>query len=145
MEGERASAGLLKLLFNLCFAALFFEVIALAEWILLLTMTPRSPLARLVPLLAVLLSAQVVALIFYFRKPWVAVLVAWAGVFLIAARAIPWGSPTWRSVIHEFYSQIVFLLVAHAGFGVSVLRNRAKAEESAEPSSAAEETPIVTK
>ncbi len=128
MASKATSAKLLKLSFNVCFAVLFFEVLAVAEWIVVMTMMPKTAVARLVPLVAVLLGAQVMALMFYFWKPWVTVAIAWLGIFIVAARAIPWGSPSWLTAVHQFEFQVVFLIVAHAGFGLYVLMNRAEAE-----------------
>ena len=142
MASKAMSAKLLKLLFNLCFAVLFFEVLAVAEWILALTMMPRSPMARLVPLAAVLLGAQVLALVFYFWKPWVTVVIAWAGIFIVAARAIPWGSPSWLASVRQFEFQIVFLVAAHAGYGLYVLMHRAEAGMVSEMISGTGEVPV---
>lgn len=143
MASRATSAKLLKLLFNLCFAVLFFEVLAVVEWILAMALMPKSPMARLLPLVAVLLGTQVVALVFYFWKLWVSVIFAWLGIIFIAARVIPWGSPSWLSSARQFEFQIVFLVAAHAGFGLYVLMNRAEAGMVSEMVSDAGQLPVV--
>ncbi len=143
MASKATSAKLLKLLFNLCFAVLFFEAIAVAEWILAMTMMPKSPMAHLMPLAAVLLGVQVIALVFYFFKPWITVVLAWMGVFIIAARAIPWGTPSWLSSMRQFQFQIVFLVAAHAGAWLYVRLRRAEAGIVAEMVSGGSQLPAV--
>ena len=132
MAQRWASANVLKAVFNLCFLALFLQVLAFAEWIFATSLSWRSPIAHLVPYFAVLLGAQVVALMLYLRRPWVAVVVAWLGVVMILTRAVPWDSPAWSSELRRYEFELVFLVVAHLGFGAFVLMKRAEAEEVAE-------------
>jgi len=143
MASKATSAKLLKVLFNLCFAVLFFDAIAVAEWILAMAMMPKSPMAHLMPLVAVLLGVQVIALLIYFFKPWVTVVLAWMGVFIIAARAIPWGTPSWLSSMRQFEFQIVFLVAAHAGAWLYVRLRRAEAGMISEMVSGGGQLPIV--
>ena len=128
MDSERLSARLWKGLFNVCFLVLFFQALALAEWIVVSTLRWRSPTARLAPAFGFLLALEVVSLIFYFRRPWIAALVSWVGVALVAARAIPWGKPGWGAAVHQFDFQIFTLITAHAGVASFIMMNRADAE-----------------
>lgn len=145
MASKATSAKLLKLLFNLCFGVLFFDSLAVAEWIIALGLMPKSPLARLAPVIATLLGIQIISLVFYFWKPWITVVIAWVGVFLIAARAIPWGSPSWFSVVRQFQFQLVFLVAAHVGLGLYVLVKRAEAGMVSEMVSGAVSPPVAEK
>jgi hypothetical protein len=124
-----ASAIVLKAVFNLCFIALFFQMLAFAEWVFASSLAFNSPIAHLVPYFMFLLAAQLVSLLLFFRLPWVAVIVAWLSVLVILFRAIPWRTPAWRSVLLEFRFELVFLVLAHAGFALFVMKNRAEAEE----------------
>lgn len=129
MARKWASATVLKAVFKLCFIVLFFQWLAFAEWVIASSITYRSPIAHLEPYFMFLLGAQVVALVLYFRKPWVAVIVAWLSVAVILARAIPWGTPEWASALRQFRFEIVFLVLAHAGYAVFLRMNRAEREE----------------
>lgn len=129
MAPKWASATVLKAVFNLCFIAMFFQVLAFAEWVFASSMTLNSPIAHLVHFFVFLLGAQVIALLLYFRMPWVSVLVAWLTVLVVLARAVPWGTPAWRPVLLEFRFELVFLVLAHAGLAAFVMKNRAEAEE----------------
>lgn len=131
MDSERLSARLWKGLFNLCFLVLFFQALALTEWIVVSTLSWRSPTARLAPAFGFLLALEVASLIFYFRRPWIAALVSWLGVALVAARAIPWGKPGWSAAVHQFDFQIFTLITAHVGVASFIMMNRAEAEDSA--------------
>lgn len=128
MDSERLSARLWKGLFNVCFLVLFFQALALAEWIVVSTLSWRSPTARLAPAFGFLLALEVVSLIFYFRRPWIAPLVSWLGVALVAARAIPWGKPGWTAAVRQFDFQYFTLITAHVGLAAFIMMNRADAE-----------------
>lgn len=129
MARKWASATVLKAVFNLCFIALFFQVLAFGEWIFAASITLNSPIAHVLHFFVFLLGAQVIAVLLFFRMPWVAVVVAWLTVLVILARAVPWGTPAWRPVLFEFRFELVFLVLAHAGLAVFVMKNRAEAEE----------------
>lgn len=128
MDSERLPARLWKGLFTVCFLVLFFQALALAEWIVVSTLSWRSPIARLAPAFSFLLALEVVSLMLYFRRPWVAALVSWLGVALVAARAIPWGKPGWSAAVHQFDFQIFTLITAHAGVAAFIMMNRTDAE-----------------
>lgn len=145
MEPDREPSMVLKALFNLCFLVLFFEVLALAEWVLLQTMMPKSPLAALLPFLIALLVAQVVALILYFKMPLAVVAVAWLGTIYIAARAIPWGSPSWGSAVRQFQFQVIYFAVAHVAYGAYFFMNRTATEEASKVEAEAGKPPVAEK
>lgn len=132
MASKWASATVLKALFNLCFIILFFQVLAFAEWVFASSMSANSPVAHVMPYFAFLLGAQAISLLLYFRYPWVAVLVAWLTVGIILARVVPWGAPAWRSVLLDFRFEIVYVVLAHAGFVAFIMKNRAEAQEMEE-------------
>jgi hypothetical protein len=129
MARRWASAGVLRAIFNLCFIALFLQVLAFAEWIFAMSITWQSPIAHQVPYFAFVLAVQAVALVFYLRRPWVAVIAAWVAVAVILARVIPWGSPGWVLVLHRYQFELVFVVLAHVGLWVFILMNRAEARE----------------
>ena len=133
-----ASATVLKAIFNLCFIAMFLETLGFAEWVFASTLTWHSPLAHLIRYFAFLLTAQAVALVFYFRMPWVGALVSWISVAVILARVIPWGTPAWRSTLLQFRFELLFLALAHGGLATFVMGRRAEAEEIAEVTDIAE-------
>lgn len=141
MDSERLPARLWKGLFNVCFLILFFQALALAEWIVVSTLSWRSPMARLAPAFGFLLALEVVSLIFYFRRPWIAPLVSWLGVALIAARAIPWGKPGWAAVVHQFDFQIFTFITAHVGLAAFIMMNRPDSEP-ADSALGAESAPL---
>ena len=126
-----ASAIVLKAVFTLCFFALFLQMLAFAEWALASTLNWHSPIAHLVPYFALLLAAQAVALVFYFRKPLVSIVVGWLSVVILLVRAIPWSTPAWRTVLLQFRFELVFLVLAHVGWAAFAMGKRAEAEEIA--------------
>lgn len=132
MAPKWASATVMKAVFNLCFIVLFFQLLAFAEWVFASSMTYNSLISHLVPYFAFLLGAQIIALVLFFRLPWVSVIVAWLSVLVILVRAVPWGTPAWRSVLIEFRFELVFLVLTHAGLVAFVMKNRAEAEEMQE-------------
>lgn len=132
MARRWASASVLKAVFHLCFLALFFQVLAFAEWIFASSINWRSPIAHLVPTFGILLAAQGVGLILYLRRPWVAAVVAWISVVVILARAIPWGTAGWASALRQYEFELAFVVLAHLGLASFILMNRAEAEEIAE-------------
>lgn len=132
MAGKWASENVFRAIFQLCFFALFFQTLAFAEWIVISSITFRSPSARLVPYFAGLLVIEVIGLVLYFRLPWVMVVASWVGAVLILTRGIPWGTPQWRSSLHQFQFELFLLFFAHLGFGAYVMKNRAAAAEEAE-------------
>ena len=129
MAGKWASATVLKAVFNLCFIAMFLQTLGFAEWVFASTLSWHSPLAHLVRYFAFLLAAQVVALVVYFRLPVVGVVVSWISVAAILVRAIPWGTPAWATTLLQFRVELVFVVLAHVGFAVSLRAKRAEAEE----------------
>jgi hypothetical protein len=129
MASKWASASVLKAVFNLCFIALFFQLLAFAEWVFASTLTLNSPIAHLLHYFMILLAAQAIALLLFFRWPWLAAIAAWLSVLIVLVRAVPWGTPAWRSVLIEFRFEIVFLVLTHIALVVFVMRNRAEAEE----------------
>ena len=132
MARRWASATLLKGAFNLCFLALFLQALAFAEWSFASTLDWRSPAANLTRYFAFLLALQVVALVLYFRFPWVGVVLGWIGVAIILARAIPWRTPQWATVLRQFRFELLFLVLAHLGLAAFKLAKRAEAAEIAE-------------
>lgn len=129
MARRWASANVLKAIFNLCFIVLFFQLLAFAEVVFASAMNVDSPLAQLLRYFEYLLAAQAIGLLLYFRLPWVAPILGWLSVLVILVRAIPWGTPAWRSVLLEFRFELIFLVVSHIALVISVLKNRAEAEE----------------
>jgi hypothetical protein len=132
MAVKWASANVLKAIFNLWFIVLFFQLLAFAEVVFASTMTVNSPLAHLLHYFEFLLVAQAIGLLLYFRLPWVAPVLAWLSVLVILVRAIPWGTPAWRSVLLEFRFELFFLVLSHFALVTFVMKNRAEAEEIAE-------------
>jgi len=128
----RAPAIVLKAVFTLCFFALFLQMLAFAEWALASNLSYRSPIAHLVGYFVLLFAAQAVALAFYFRKPSVSVVVGWLSVVILLARAIPWGTPAWRTVLAQFRFELVFLVLLHVGWAAFAMGKRAEAEEIAQ-------------
>jgi hypothetical protein len=139
MADKLASENVYNAVFQLCFFVLFFETLAFAEWIFISTITWQSPIRGLVPYFAGLLVVEIIALVLYFRMPWVMLIVAWTGVVLILMRGIPWNTPQWSSSLRRFQFEIFLLVFAHAGYAAYVLRNRAAAADEAE---AASEPPL---
>lgn len=129
MASKWASATVLKAVFNLCFIAMFLQTLGFAEWVFASTLSWHSPLAHLIRYFAFLLAAQVVALVVYFRLPVAGVVVSWISVVAILVRAIPWGTPAWATTLLQFRFELVFVVLAHAGFATSILAKRAEAEE----------------
>lgn len=129
MARRWASATVLKAVFNLCFIALFFQMLAFAEWVFASTLTWHSPIAHLFRYFAFLLAAQVVALVLFFRMPLVSVVVSWISAGVILVRAIPWGTPAWGETLRLFRFELVFLVLAHVGYAAWVMGKRAEAEE----------------
>jgi len=127
-----ASAIVFKAVFTVCFFALFLQMLAFAEWALASSFSWHSATAHLSPYFALLLASQAVALVFYFRRPWVSVLVGWLSVAILLARAIPWSTPEWRITLLQFRFELVFLALAHVGWIAFVKGKRAEAEEIAE-------------
>lgn len=145
MASKWASANVLKAVFNFCFLVLFFQLLAFAEWVFASTLTLNSPIAHLLQYFVILLAAQAIALLLFFRWPWLAALAAWLSVLVVLVRAIPWGTPAWRAVLFEFRFEIVFLVLTHIALVVFVMKNRAEAEEIAEVTglaAGAQEQPI---
>lgn len=132
MAHKWASATLLKVVFNLCFVAMFLQTLAFAEWVFASNLDWHSPIAHLIRYFAFLLAAQAVALVLYYRLPSVGVIVAWIGVAVILARAIPWSTPQWETVLRQFRFELLFLVLVHIGFAVSRMAKRAEAAEIAE-------------
>ena len=132
MARRWASAIVLKAVFKLCFFALFLQMLAFAEWALASTLTWHSPVAHLVRYFALLLAAQAVALAFYLRMPLVSVAIGWLSVAVLLARAIPWSTQGWRTVLLQFRFELVFLVLAHVGWAAFAMGKRAEAEEIAE-------------
>ncbi|HEV2134554.1 MAG TPA: hypothetical protein VGR47_09825 [Terracidiphilus sp.] len=132
MASKWASASVLKAIFNFCFIVLFFQLLAFAEVVFASTMTVNSPLAHFLRYFEFLLAAQAIGLLLYFRLPWVAPILAWVSVLVILVRAVPWGTPAWRMVLLEFRFELIFLVLSHIALVVSVMKNRAEAEEIAE-------------
>lgn len=127
-----ASATLLKAVFNLCFVALFLQALAFAEWVFASNLNWHSPIAHLIRYFAFLLAAQAVALVLYFRLPWVGVVLGWISVAVVLARAIPWSTPEWETVLRQFRFELLFLVLVHLGFAAFELGKRAEAAEIAE-------------
>jgi hypothetical protein len=140
MASKWASGNVFKALFYLCFLALLFQTLAFAEWLFFSAITWQSPIAHLVPVFLALLGAKVVALVVYFRRSWVAALVAWLDVALILALAIPWSSPSWHSVLSQYKFELVFLVFAHVAVWAYIQMNRAIAAEVEEVLGAPPET-----
>ena len=132
MADRQTAENVYKAVFQLCFFALFFEALAFAEWIFISTITWQSPMRPLTPYFTGLLVVEIIALVLYFRLPWIMVMVSWIGAGLILIRAIPWKTPQWRSSLHNFEFEIFLLVFAHAGYAAYVLKNRAAAAGQAE-------------
>lgn len=132
MSSRWASATVLKAVFNLCFVAMFLQALAFAEWVFASTLDWHSPMTHLIRYFAFLLAAQAIALVLYFRLPLVGVIVAWISVAVILARAIPWSTPQWGSVLRQFRFELFFLVLVHVGFAISRMTKRAEAAEIAE-------------
>ena len=132
MARMRVPAIAFKAVFTLCFFALFLQMLGFAEWALASNLSWRSPIAPLFRYFALLLASQAVALAFYFRKPSVSVVVGWLSVAILLARAIPWSTPAWRTVLLQFRFELVFLVLVHVGWAVFAMGKRAEAEEIAE-------------
>jgi len=127
-----ASATVFKAVFAVCFFALFLQMLAFAEWTLASNLNWHSPTAHSSRYFALLLAGQAVALVFYFRKPWVSVVVGWLSVAVLLARAIPWSTPGWRTTLLQFRFEMVFLALAHVGWAAFAMGKRAEAKEIAE-------------
>lgn len=127
-----ASAAVLKVAFTLCFVALFLQLLAFAEWVFASNLSWHSPLAHLIPSFAILLAAQAVSLALYFRLPWMGVVLGWLSVAFILVRAVPWSTPAWKTVLPQFRLELIFLVLIHVGFALSVFARRAEAAEIAE-------------
>ena len=127
-----ASAIVFKAVFTVCFLALFLQMLAFAEWALVSNFDWHSPTAHLSRYFALLLAGQAVALVFYFRRPWVSVVVGWLSVAVLLARAIPWSTPGWRIALRQFRFELVFLALTHLGWVAFVKGKRAEAQEIAE-------------
>ena len=132
MAHKWASATLLKALFNLCFIVLFLQLLAFAEWVFAADLSWHSPIAHLIRYFAILLGAQAVSLLFFFRMPWISVVLGWLSVALVLARAIPWSTPAWKTVLPQFRFELVFLVLVHVGWKVFVMGKRAEKAEIAE-------------
>lgn len=132
MAHKWASAALLKAVFNLCFIVLFLQLLAFAEWVFASNLSWHSPITHLLRYFAILLVVQAVSLAFFFRMPWMSVVLGWFSVAYILARAIPWSTPGWKVVLPQFRFELVFLVLAHVGWVVFVMGKRAEAAEIAE-------------
>lgn len=115
MVGHRIFAAFPRLLFFACFMAMLVPVTALALWIVISTVDWVWPLPRIVAVYLVLLTLQIIALIVYFKKPWIAAAVAWLAVILIVSRAIPWTFGTVHFVVEQFGLEGVYFVAAHGG------------------------------
>jgi uncharacterized BrkB/YihY/UPF0761 family membrane protein len=76
-----------------CFVLLLIPVIALAVWISFATMATGTHFSRAVALRLEILTAMIIALIAYFRWPWVAFVVSWIVMFMILYGVLPWDEP----------------------------------------------------
>lgn len=132
MAQKWASATLLKAVFNLCFIVLFLQLLASAEWVFASNLSWHSPIAHLIRYFVILLGVQAVSLVFFFRMPWVSVVLGWFSVAFVLARAIPWSTPGWRTVLPQFRFELIFLVLAHVGWAAFVMAKRAEAAEIAE-------------
>ncbi|MGH9590277.1 MAG: hypothetical protein ACRD25_07765 [Terracidiphilus sp.] len=132
MAHRWASATVLKAVFNLCFVALFLQALAFAEWVFASNLSWQSPIAHLIRYFALLLALQAVALVLYFRLPWVGVVLGWISAAVILGRAIPWSTPEWETVLRQFRFELLFLVLAHLGLAAFELWKRAEAAEIAE-------------
>lgn len=132
MAYKWASATLLKAVFNLCFIVLFLQLLASAEWVFASNLSWHSPIAHLIRYFAILLTLQAVSLAFFFRMPWIGVALSWFSVAFILARAIPWNTSGWRTVLPQFRFELIFLVLAHVGWAAFVMGKRAEAAEIAE-------------
>lgn len=111
--------------FIICFVFLLIPTLALAAWLPLAFMAGAS---RVVYIRTELFVAMVAALIFYFKWPWVAVLVSWADMALIAFGLLPLEEKSLSWFLFQFMFDIAFFLAAHGGFVAHVVAHRYRGE-----------------
>jgi hypothetical protein len=108
------------------------RVITLVGVLLLSLMGANSwqiPISFIV--LVCLLLAQVVSLIFFFSKPWIAVLTAWAdigriflGIFIPGLAY--WSDKSLHAFVHQSDFDLIFFAAAHVGLAAHIGMNRYK-------------------
>lgn len=112
-----------KGVFIAAFAGLLITVVALMAWLLFALLASGSPLPRIVVLRAWLLALMVIALVAYFRWPWIAAIVGWLDMALILSKTFAWEGLGLSSFIYQFSFDILFFAAAQIGL-VSFLRWR---------------------
>jgi hypothetical protein len=107
-----------------CFLCLLFTTCELAAWLSFAYLASGSPLPRVVVVRGYLFMAMSIAVCTYFKWPYVAALVGWTDVVLIALRVLPWVQEDATELCLQFSFDIVFFLASQCGLLLWVRRNR---------------------
>ncbi len=115
MVSLRNSHFVLKAIFIISFALILIPCLANALWVLLSTLDWGWPIPWLAALTYVLFIAQVLSLILYFRRPWIAAAISWFDLILIFSGVFPRNAPATHGILRQFGFDIVFFAGADLG------------------------------
>jgi hypothetical protein len=126
MVKNRPSLIMFRFCYLLSFALLLFSTLALCGWLLLASMGLEWPIPKIVLYFACLFAAEIISLVLYFKRPWVAVLIGWIDMLMIVVGVVPRNSHSLLSFLHQFMFDVVFWVAANGGFAAYSALNRGK-------------------
>ena len=125
MVGKPKSIAMARTCFIACFILLVFVALALLLWISFSQFAAGT--STDLTFRKLLFAGMAIALVAYFKWPWLAAVVGWIDICMVLSGAFPWEEPGLMNFFTQFSFDIVFFVASQTGFAVYLVLKRSSA------------------
>jgi len=121
MVNTNISKPFAKRMYIFAFVMLLIPVIALIGWLSIAMIASGTPRPRMVTLRLDILVGMIVAVLLYFKWPWVATIVGWVTMGMVIVHVLPWEESGVENFFYQFGFDLLFFIGANIGFIATIV------------------------